>query len=188
MKSLPLSLSSTHADNRCRRHFMRLAVVIAVAVAAMATESHALAQCPGGFGGGGFGFQPFGFYQPYGIQYRSSVPTPPYFSVNPPVYYGTRHFRPYGLSPFAAPPQVSASSNYQSQSGASGIRQRQYGGPVSNPFICVSNTGSDRANRTGDSQPDQRSTNDELVTKRSFTAGQIQNNPFVDPEVHFAKR
>jgi len=63
-------------------------------------------------GSGACGFLPFGFYQPYG---GTSLRTPPYFSLNPPVYYGTRHARPYGLSPFASPPLVSASENYQSR-------------------------------------------------------------------------
>lgn len=55
-----------------------------------------------------------GFYQPYGIRYSTSVRTPPYFAVNPPVYYGARHVRPYGVSPFASLPQVKASSDYRS--------------------------------------------------------------------------
>lgn len=62
-----------------------------------------------------FGFLPFGFYQPYGGTYGTSLKTPPYFALNPPVYYGTRHARPYGLSPFASPPMVTAGENYQSR-------------------------------------------------------------------------
>ncbi len=64
---------------------------------------------------GAYGFLPFGFYQPYGGTYGTSLRTPPYFALNPPVYYGTRHARPYGLSPFASPPLVSASDDYQSR-------------------------------------------------------------------------
>lgn len=62
-----------------------------------------------------FGFLPFGFYQPYGGTYGTSLKTPPYFALNPPVYYGTRHARPYGLSPFASQPMVTAGKNYQSR-------------------------------------------------------------------------
>lgn len=64
----------------------------------------------------GFGYLPYfsGFYQPYGIQYSTSVRTPPYFAVNPPVYYGARHSRPYGISPFASLPQVEAGPGYHS--------------------------------------------------------------------------
>ena len=54
----------------------------------------------------------FGFYQPYGIRYSTSVRTPPYFAVNPPVYYGERHYRPYGASPFASLPLVQAGQGY----------------------------------------------------------------------------
>lgn len=61
------------------------------------------------------GFLPFGYYQPFGAHYGSSIRKPPYFATNPPVYYGARHARPYGLSPFAAPPQVTAGSDYRSR-------------------------------------------------------------------------
>ena len=57
-------------------------------------------------------FVPFGVYQPYGARFGASMKTPPYFSVSPPVYYGARHSRPYGMSPFAAPPMVSAPQGY----------------------------------------------------------------------------
>ncbi|MEO1528037.1 MAG: hypothetical protein AAFX06_21615 [Planctomycetota bacterium] len=58
-------------------------------------------------------FFPFGFYQPYGARFGTSLQTPPYFATNPPVYYGARHARPYGMSPFAAPPMVSAPEGYR---------------------------------------------------------------------------
>ena len=54
----------------------------------------------------------FGFYSgwyPYwfgGPAYQSSrVPTPPYFAIHPPVYYGTRVGMPYGNSPITRPPR-----------------------------------------------------------------------------------
>lgn len=156
-----------------------LAAVVA-ACALMSVDTQAQAQFPGGFG-----FQPFGFYQPYGIQYRSSVATPPYFSVNPPVYYGTRHSRPYGISPFAAPPQVTAPPNYQGGPMPSGIRQRHYGGPVGNPFICrndaFDSTQAKLAQTSGDS-------GSAAVSAKSFTPGEIQVNPFYEQEVRFASR
>lgn len=58
------------------------------------------------------GVFPFGFYQPYGVSYGNSIRTPPYFATNPPVYYGARYTRPYGLSPFAAPPQLTSPAEY----------------------------------------------------------------------------
>lgn len=62
-----------------------------------------------------YGFMPFGYYQPYGAMYSNSIRTPPYFSTNPPVYYGARHSRPYGISPFASPPLVYADERYKSR-------------------------------------------------------------------------
>lgn len=107
---------------------------LAVAAAAgmvLADAPSAQAQAPFGFG-----FQPFGFYQPYGVQFRSSVPTPPYFALNPPVYYGTRHYRPYGVSPFASPPQVGVPATYEAIAEPRASQRPGFGGPVSNPFIC----------------------------------------------------
>lgn len=86
-----------------------VALVAVMALGALSSDS-ASAQYPGNFG-----FQPFGFYQPFGARFSTSIRTPPYFSTNPPVYYGARHARPYGLSPFAAPPQLQAGPGYQSR-------------------------------------------------------------------------
>ncbi len=63
----------------------------------------------------GYGVLPYGFYQPYGARYGTSLRTPPYFATNPPVYYGSRHSRPYGISPFASLPQVAPSGDYKSR-------------------------------------------------------------------------
>jgi hypothetical protein len=35
------------------------------------------------------------------------IPTPPYFALHPPVYYGQRYFRSYGESPYARPARTS---------------------------------------------------------------------------------
>ena len=87
-----------------------LAPCCLLALASVCTPSNAAAQDPGQYG-----FLPFGFYQPYGANYGTSLKTPPYFALNPPVYYGGRHARPYGISPFASPPMVSARENYRSR-------------------------------------------------------------------------
>lgn len=87
-----------------------LAPCCLLALAYFCAPSTAAGQNPGPYG-----FLPFGFYQPYGANYGTSLKTPPYFALNPPVYYGTRHARPYGLSPFASPPMVQAGDNYQSR-------------------------------------------------------------------------
>lgn len=43
---------------------------------------------------------------------RSYVPSPPYFALHPPVYYGQRYSRPYGVSPFASWPQLQPAQSY----------------------------------------------------------------------------
>ena len=138
-------------------------------------------------GPGLYGFQPFGFYQPYGIQYRSSVATPPYFSVNPPVYYGTRHHRPYGISPFAAPPQVTAPAGYQGQPGASGVRSRHYSGPVGNPFICRSDSMSSASPASDETVSSPTADGQSLKVANAFTPGKVQTNPFVATEIQLAQ-
>ena len=88
----------------------RLAVLTLLALAAaVLTSDTASAQHAN------LGFLPYGFYQPYGARYKNNIPNPPYFSMNPPVYYGARHSRPYGVSPFASPPVVNAGQNYESR-------------------------------------------------------------------------
>lgn len=84
--------------------------VAAVAAIALGTTQNASANHPAGYP-----FFPFGLYQPYGATYGASLQTPPYFALNPPVYYGARHARPYGISPFASPPVVSAGEGYRSR-------------------------------------------------------------------------
>lgn len=52
---------------------------------------------------GGYGGYDNGLVYPFFYRVRS-IPTPPYFSLNPPVYYGPRLlYRPYGNSPFPYP-------------------------------------------------------------------------------------
>ena len=58
----------------------------------------------GGHGGGNFGGGFFAGFNQIGILDRAQ--TPPYFAQFPPVYYSGIVRRPYGISPFAAPPGV----------------------------------------------------------------------------------
>jgi hypothetical protein len=52
---------------------------------------------------GGYGGYDNGLVYPFFYRVRS-IPTPPYFALQPPVYYGPRLlYRPYGNSPFAYP-------------------------------------------------------------------------------------
>lgn len=57
------------------------------------------------YGGGGYGWGggwPYNFQS--GIYGRTNAYSLPYFSLHPPVYYSHVVPRPYGFSPFAAPP------------------------------------------------------------------------------------
>ncbi len=62
----------------------------------------------------GFSFA-FGYSLGQANQFRNRLPAPPYFSVYPPVYYGERHERPYGESPYASWPLLQASSDYSAR-------------------------------------------------------------------------
>jgi len=52
------------------------------------------------------------FFGGYNYGYSNRLPTPPYFSIFPPVYYGRRYERPYGDSPFASQSQLGGNPTY----------------------------------------------------------------------------
>jgi len=110
----------------------KISLIIALTLLSVTTAGRADA-----FNGpGNLGFVPFGFYQPYGIRYGNTVRTPPHFAVNPPVYYGPRYARPYGESPFASPPLLSAPASYQVQPAAQFVQPpRTIGHEICNPFV-----------------------------------------------------
>jgi hypothetical protein len=58
-----------------------------------------------------YGF-PFGYTLGAQWSLRNRLPAPPYFSIYPPVYYGKRHLRPYGESPYASFPLLGQIPNY----------------------------------------------------------------------------
>ncbi len=117
--------------------------------------------------GFGYAFQPFGFYQPYGVEYSTSIPAPPYFALNPPVYYGTRYARPYGISPFAAPPTTGAPSDYRAHPAAQIYTPPQEVQPSCNPYVCKAPAS---------------------AAKPKLTQGEVRFNPFVDESDRIAKR
>jgi len=89
---------------------MRLAMVrrfslIAVVVFASLSTGAPSAQAFDAFYGNPF----LGSYD-YSYAYR--LPTPPYFAIFPPVYYGRRYERPYGDSPFASNSRLGGNSSY----------------------------------------------------------------------------
>ncbi len=59
-----------------------------------------------------FGYM-FGYSLGQANQFRNRLPAPPYFAVYPPVYYGQRYARPYGESPYASWPLLTAGADYQ---------------------------------------------------------------------------
>ncbi|QDT06128.1 hypothetical protein K227x_45360 [Rubripirellula lacrimiformis] len=127
-----------------------------------------------GFGDSGFGFAPYGFYQPFGARYSTSIRTPPYFATNPPVYYGARHARPYGLSPFAAPPMVQAGPGYESRARTPFVEPlvpTLGPAPACNPYIHHSTSKALRALQATDNK-----------------IGAVQDNPFVQPVERIAKQ
>ena len=77
-----------------------------------------------------FSFQ-FGYTLGYQNSFRNRLPTPPYFAIYPPVYYGKRFERPYGDSPFAAFPQLQSAPNYHPVPKETPIR----GTTVMNPHV-----------------------------------------------------
>ncbi|MEM6468716.1 MAG: hypothetical protein AAF802_04050 [Planctomycetota bacterium] len=147
----------------------RFALMLAAVVAAMAGAEKASANHPAG----GYPFFPFGFYQPYGAQFSSSIRTPPYFATNPPVYYGARYARPYGMSPFAAPPMVSAGADYKGR-----LR--------SNFYLPASEYEMPAPAMVTPCQPMCESAS-APVTKIARAQGKIQTNPFA-AEAKIAKK
>lgn len=147
----------------------RLAVLFVLAVAGVMCSSES-AQAQRAAGGFGYPFFPWGFYQPYGARYANAIPNPPYFSLNPPVYYGARYARPYGMSPFASPPVVSAPKGFQ------GRLRTEFEEPVRdtppprcNPYLCKSSVVP---------QPDAKP----FVAKTVKQVGPVRENPFFSAE------
>lgn len=89
--------------------------------------------------------------------------TPPYFALHPPVYYGQRYSMPYGLSPFAAWPQLQPTPGFHGRPYADRAQM------LSNPHHvpCV--------NRAP-------STNNSIVANQP-AAPLVIDNPFFKPEV-----
>jgi len=82
----------------------KLSLGLLVALTIVCAVPSAQAQDP-------WGFQ-FGYTLGIQNSFRNRLPTPPYFAIHPPVYYGTRYQRPYGDSPFAAFPQLRSGPDY----------------------------------------------------------------------------
>ncbi len=151
-------------------------IILTVGLALMG--SFVMADSARAYNGAGtsLGFMPFGFYQPYGIRYSTSVRTPPHFAVNPPVYYGSRYARPYGASPFASPPLLTAPAGYQAQPIAAFARP--IGPQICNPYCSELSPEQDDAveqvphGETVSSDPVRVQSSESLV-------GPVRSNPLV---------
>lgn len=81
---------------------------IALAITALAGAN---AHAQWGFGIGGLGYGGLGLGYAYGNPYVAGrIPTPPYYAIHPPVYYGQRVHRAYGRSPFARSAQTATAA------------------------------------------------------------------------------
>ncbi len=79
---------------------LRTLILCGIAVTVVSVELPS--ACADGYG---YGYYWGGYGYPFGAHaYRSgNIPTPPYFAIHPPVYYGKRVGMPYGNSPFPRP-------------------------------------------------------------------------------------
>lgn len=91
---------------------MKLKRLVLSCLALIVLSASAKADC-GGLGLGYlFGYGGFGNV---GLGTTAFGPPPPYFALHPPVYYGKRYARPYGVSPYAAWPQLQPAAGYAPQ-------------------------------------------------------------------------
>jgi len=176
----PVSLIGHLTTNFCNAMISatmkKIMLTIGLALAGTMTAGRADAF----HGPANLGFLPFGFYQPYGVRYRNSVSTPPYFALNPPVYYGNRYARPYGASPFASPPLLTAPASYQAHRAAEFVRPPASIGPeICNPFVEEMGA----SGKPVTSEVVLAVGSDEISGQKSAMAiGPVRFNPFVASE------
>lgn len=146
---------------------MNTARTFCLLAAAVAAASVFAPTAQAQYGGGGYGWGggwPYNFQS--GIYGRTNAYNLPYFSLHPPVYYSHVVPRPYGFSPFAAPPgmvpaemQVMASPKM-----------------IENPHF-----------KPDDKKPEEPKPADEKAgsakaTGRTASASQVIVNPFYRPD------
>ncbi len=119
-------------------------------------------------------FDPYGGYfwqQPYGLRTDTFVPTPPYFSVFPPVYYGQRYARPYGISPFPASPHIGVPDSYRAAPRSAALPL-----PQVNPYCPTEVVPTGAVASPGD----------EAQGYKTAEAGPVIDNPHYKPATQFA--
>lgn len=114
-----------------------------------------------------------------GAQYafRNSLPTPPYFSIYSPVYYGARFQRPYGDSPYASYPLLGQVPGYTP------VPKESYAIPpraVENPYSngCCSENGADAGGNDAGKVSVQV-----LAERRAGGKQRIVVNPFAQEKI-----
>lgn len=103
--------------------------------------------------------------------FRNRLPTPPYFSIYSPVYYGQQYQRPYGISPYAALPQVNVPPSYQAEPRAT-VRS------VVVPNVCLEAA----------SEPTQSVSTEEESPLASVGKSVWVENPFVSKDSAIAAK
>ena len=138
--------------------------LILIALAAALAHAELPAVRAQGAAGRFYGWYPYVY--PYLISSRGEVPTPPYFAIHPPVYYGRRVGMPYGNSPFPRPPRpvVRARSQPVQYAPRPGIM-------IENPYVENKVQAKPRKRRTDETSERKRPT--------EAPGSKAQLNPYV---------
>lgn len=112
----------------------------------------------------------YGFSQGQAQRFANRLPTPPYFSIYPPVYYGKRFERPYGDSPYASWPTLQPADNYRPQ------LKQSAGVPQWNPYCPTSGEVEVQTLSTPIAQQDVRSTGKKVVIENPFVGSDVVAN------------
>ncbi|MCU0708784.1 MAG: hypothetical protein MUF23_10875 [Pirellula sp.] len=128
-----------------------------------------------------YGF-PFGYTLGAQWSLRNRLPAPPYFSIYPPVYYGKRHLRPYGESPYASFPLLGQIPDY------SPVPAEAYAGiprTIPNPHAPCCAGGESGSVDTSDASPDNSvdAPKVNVVAERKQGSMKIIVNPFAREQV-----
>ncbi|MEM6688481.1 MAG: hypothetical protein AAF664_03580 [Planctomycetota bacterium] len=102
-------------------------------------------------------------YLPHPITLNRSIGMrPPYFALHPPVYYGARYVRPYGLSPYASQSMLQPTPGYQGRMN-SRFEEPPKVAPITANSCCASVSTTKRLN---------------VEAPQVAKSGGIQSNPF----------
>jgi len=107
--------------------------------------------------------------------FRNRLPSPPYFSIYSPVYYGARFQRPYGDSPYASYPLLGQVPGYTP------VPKESYAVPpraVANPYSeeCCSNEGGDASKVSVQVLAEQRATGKPRIVVNPYSREKIANH------------